>query len=109
MLKSLKRITYHVDDIEKAKQWYNNVLDIQPIFDTPFAAIYKIGDCSLSLAKSKDSLNAPNEKMDVYWEVDDIDSAFEKFIQQGAQIKNPVKQVLNIRIAQLMPTLFSFY
>jgi predicted enzyme related to lactoylglutathione lyase len=102
MLKSLKRITYYVDDIEKAKQWYNIVLGIQPIFDTPFAKIYKIGNCSLSLAKSKNPLVKPDERMDVYWEVDDIDSAFEKFVQHGAQVKTPVKQVLNIRIAQLI-------
>jgi catechol 2,3-dioxygenase-like lactoylglutathione lyase family enzyme len=52
MFKSLKKITYFVNDVEKAKHWYNAVLDIQPIFDTPFAKIYNIGNCSLSLAKS---------------------------------------------------------
>ena len=102
MLKSLKRITYFVDDIEKAKQWYNTVLDNSPIFDSPFAVIYNIGNCSLSLAKAMNLLTEPNERMDVYWEVDDIDAAFEKFTKEGAQVKTPIKQVLNIRIAQLI-------
>lgn len=44
----------------------------------------------------------PDLRMDVYWEVDDIDAAFEKFVRQGAQVKTPVKQVLNIRIAQVI-------
>ncbi len=102
MFKSLKRITYYVDDIEKAKLWYNSVLDIHPIFDTPFAKIYNIGDCSLSLTQPQTPMKDVVNRMDVYWEVDDIDSAFEKFIKQGAQIKTPIKQVLNIRIAQLI-------
>ena len=59
MFKSLKRITYFVDDIEKAKHWYNSVLDIQPIFDTPFAKIYNIDNCSLSLAKSETPKGSP--------------------------------------------------
>ena len=102
MFKSLKRITYFVDDIEKAKHWYNSVLDIQPIFDTPFAKIYNIDNCSLSLAKSETPMNEFNNQMDIYWEVDDIDAAFEKFVKQGAQVKTPIKQVFNIRIAQLI-------
>lgn len=102
MLKALKRITYFVDDIEKAKQWYNSVLGIQPIFDTPFAKIYNIGSCSLSLTQSKTPINEANNQMDVYWEVDDIDSVFEKFIKLGAKVKTPIKKVLNIRIAQVI-------
>ncbi len=102
MLKSLKRITYFIEDIEKAKEWYNELLGKKPIFDTPFAKIYNIGDCSLSLAKLTTQQNALNEKMHVYWEVDDIDSTFEKMINLGASVITPIKQVLNIRIAQLM-------
>ena len=102
MLKSLKRVTYFVDDMEKAKEWYNTILGIQPIFDTPFAKIYNVGNCSLSLAKLTGPQNEPNEKMHVYWEVDDIDSTFEKLVNQGAQVKTPIKQVLNTGIAQLI-------
>jgi len=102
MLKSLKRIVYFVEDPEKAKEWYNQLLGKQPVFDTPFAKIYNIGDCSLSLAKSPASSNEPCESMHVYWEVDDIDSVFEKMVSMGAQVKSPVKQVFNIRIAQLV-------
>ena len=101
MLKSLKRVAYYVDDIEKAKDWYNSVLNIQPVFDTPFAKIYRIGDCSLSLAKSEAPINKANG-IDVYWEVDDIDSAFKKFVLHGAQVKTPIKHILNIQIAQLI-------
>jgi methyltransferase (TIGR00027 family) len=102
MFKSLKRVTYFVDDIEKAKQWYNTVLDMQPLFDTPFAKIYNIGNCSLSLAKGMDPLLNSNERIHVYWEVDDIDSEFDKIVQLGARVHTPIKHVLNTRIAQLI-------
>ena len=102
MLKSLKRIAYYVDDVEKAKEWYNAVLNTQPAFDASFTKIYLIGNCSLSLAQSKTPANEANNRIEVYWEVDDIDAEFEKFVQQGAQVKTPIKQVLNTKIAQLI-------
>ena len=102
MLKSLKRVVYYVDDIEKAKEWYNSVLNTQPFLELPLAKIYRIGDCSLSLAKSGTQIDRANNGIELYWEVDDIDSAFKKFVQHGAQVKTPIKHILNIQLAQLI-------
>ena len=102
MFKSLKRITYKVFDLEKAKDWYSKILNIQPAYDTPIAAIFKVGDCSLSLAKVDNSLPENNEPVDVYWEVDDIDLAYNKLIENGAKSYLPVKQALTIRIAKVI-------
>jgi methyltransferase (TIGR00027 family) len=102
VFKSLKRITYQVDDIEKAKQWYRGILQTQPVYDTPFAVIFRVGDCSLSLSIAKNSFPENTGRIDVYWEVDDIDSAFQKLIQNGAKIHTPITQVLNIRIARVV-------
>ena len=102
MLTSLKRVIYYVDNIEQAKDWYNAVLNIKPLIDAPFAKIYNIGDCSLSLLKSKRPTNEANNRIDVYWEVDDIDAALDKFVQQGAKIKRPIKEAFGIRTAQLI-------
>jgi methyltransferase (TIGR00027 family) len=102
MFKSLKRITYPVPDIDKAKEWYARVLGMQPVYDTPFATIFKLNDCSLSLAKSG---NVPPEntgRIEVFWEVDDIDMAFQKLVQNGARIQSPVSPVMNIRMAKVI-------
>ena len=102
MFKSLKRITYQVADIEKAKQWYSEFLNQQPVFSAPFVAIYRIGDCSLSLSFGKPPLPESNERSETYWEVDDIDAAYKRLIDLGAQPYMPVKTVLNIRIAKVI-------
>ena len=49
MFKSLQRISYQVDDLGQAKQWYSKILGTDPVFDTPFAVIFRVGNCSLSL------------------------------------------------------------
>lgn len=72
------------------------------MFDTSFAAIYKIGDCSLSLSKAKKPVTGIDDRIDVYWEVDDIDAAFRTLIEKGATSLTPVTQVLNIRIAKVV-------
>ena len=33
MLKGLRTIVYNVNDLEKAKEWYNKVFGIEPYFD----------------------------------------------------------------------------
>lgn len=103
MFKSLKRITYKVDDIERAKKWYSDFLNTQPVFSAPFAAIYKIGDCSLSLSLSQSTPPSDsNERTETYWEVDDIEVTYKRLVDLGAKPFMPVKAVLNIRIAKVM-------
>jgi methyltransferase (TIGR00027 family) len=102
MFKSLKRIVYQVDNLENAKQWYSKILNDQPLFETPFAVIFRVGDCSLSLALAKNSLPEFNDRVDVYWEVDDIDFAYNKLIEYGAKNHSEIKTVLNIRTAKVI-------
>ena len=102
MFKSLKRITYQVSNIEKAKQWYNVFLDSQPVFSAPFVAIYKIGDCSLSLSLNQSPPSSDNnDRIETYWEVEDIDVTYKRLLDLGAKPLVPVKSVLNIRIAKV--------
>ena len=107
MFKSLKRITYQVLELEKAKEWYINILNTQPVLDTPVAAIFIVGDCSLSLAQGKNPLPENSERMEVYWEVDDIDQAYQKLLDSGAQSLVPVRQVLNIKIGKVIDPFFN--
>jgi methyltransferase (TIGR00027 family) len=102
MFKSLKRITYKVADVMKAKQWYGEFLDSQPIFETPFSAIFKVGDCTLSLSLGKEPLPENTERCEIYWEVEDIDAAYQRLVESGAQPHTPIKAVLNIRIAKVV-------
>ena len=49
MFKSLKAVTYYVPDLEQSKQWYAQILNAQPILDTPQLVYFLIGDCPLAL------------------------------------------------------------
>lgn len=102
MFKSLKRITYHVPDLVEAKKWYTGILNMQPILDTPFVIIFKVGDCTLSLSKANNPISPASEQIETYWEVEDIDVSFQKLISLGAKEHTPITDRLNIRIAKVM-------
>jgi len=36
MFLGLRTAIYHVDDIERGKAWYSEVLGVKPYFDQPF-------------------------------------------------------------------------
>lgn len=123
MLKQLKRIVYPVSDLARAKAWYSEILGFPPLFDAPFAAIFQVGNCSLSLAQSRqaeadlsarpvrddqatattaaDSLVSARPNLDVYWEVDNVDDALALLLQHGATLHTPVAAMLNIRTARV--------
>ena len=102
MFKSIKSIIYKVSDVEEAKLWYTKLLEKNPVLDTPYLAIYKIGDCTLSLARSNAPSSANVEGTETYWEVEDIDLSYQRLIELGAKVHTPVKEVLNIRIAKVI-------
>ncbi len=93
---------YKASEIEEAKRWYINLLDMQPVLDTPFLVIFKIGECTLSLAKSNPDSSVNIEGAETYWEVVDIDLSYQKLLEMGAKEHTPIKQVLNIRIAKVI-------
>ncbi len=49
MFKSLKAVTYCVPDLEQAKRWYAQVLNAQPVLDTPQVVYFLIGENPLAL------------------------------------------------------------
>jgi|WetSurMetagenome_2_1015567.scaffolds.fasta_scaffold20084_2 methyltransferase (TIGR00027 family) len=102
MLKGLKRITYLVENLESAKQWYGKILNAQPVFETPLAAIFSIGGGSMSLVKGTPPLPARDGRIDVYWDVDDIETVYRELLASGATPLEPVKTLLNIKTAKVL-------
>lgn len=93
---------YKASEIEEAKLWYVKLLNIQPVLDTPFFVIFKIGECTLSIAKNDSASSVNVESSETYWEVDNIDLSYQKLIELGAKVHTPIKEVLNIRIAKVI-------
>jgi catechol 2,3-dioxygenase-like lactoylglutathione lyase family enzyme len=49
MFKGPRRIVYRVSDVEKAKEWYRQVLGAGPVFDSPIGVVFLVGASFLVL------------------------------------------------------------
>jgi len=101
MFKSLRRLSFQVEDPVRAKQWYSRILGAEPVFDSPYFVVFKIGDCSLSLIAGDQPLKPDSGRMCSYWEVEDVDAAYRQLIEAGATPHVEVRNINNIRIGQV--------
>ena len=49
MFNKLRTVIYHMSDLEKAKEWYKAIIDIEPYFDEPFYVGFDINGFELGL------------------------------------------------------------
>jgi methyltransferase (TIGR00027 family) len=101
MFQSLKRVTYQVPDIEKAKHWYCQILNKEPAFDSPFIVIFDIGDSVLTLVPTTNSSQGSNERIVAYWSVDDIDATYQRLLELGATTYAEISTVADTRNAKV--------
>lgn len=92
MLKGLRTIVYHVNDLPKAKQWYKTVFNIEPYFDEPFYVGYNVGGFELGLDPDFSGYTSGNSAI-TYWGVEDIEACFKKFSELGIEIHEAPKNV----------------
>lgn len=93
MFLGLRTAIYHVDDINKGKEWYSSVLGFGPYFDEPFYVGFNVGGYELGLRPGAG--NTPN-KADgavAYWGVENADAAYQRIIELGATVHEEVKDV----------------
>ena len=89
MLRGLTTISFWAADLAAAKQWYAELLDIQPYFERPGYAEFRLGDYQHELGLI-DSRYAPVTAATgpagaiVYWHVDDVQAAYERLLALGA-------------------------
>lgn len=95
-LRGLSTVNYFAADHAAAKQWYTDFLGIEPYFDRPGYAEFRLGDYQheLGIIDSKyvpgtESTNG-RAGIVVYWHVDDVDAVLAKAISLGAiQLEAP--------------------
>ncbi len=101
MLQPPKMVSYQVCDLQKAKEWYSAMLGHGPAFDSPMACVFTIGDCSLSLLPQQDRPEGTCGGV-AFWNVDDIDSAYRRLIEAGAESVTEITLLmLRSRIARV--------
>jgi methyltransferase (TIGR00027 family) len=102
MFQGLRGIVYKVPDIEKAKDWYSKVFDTKPIFDTPFAVLFSIGDSIFGLSLTTSTTMKGDDSIIAYWEVDDIDSEYKRLLQLGATVHTEINIAFNRKRAAVI-------
>ncbi|HKF76267.1 MAG TPA: VOC family protein [Candidatus Dormibacteraeota bacterium] len=94
MLRGFATISFWADDLEAAKQWYAELLGIEPYFERPGYCEFRLGDHQDELGLI-DSRYAPGGAATgpagavMYWHVDDVRAALERLLSRGAKEYQP--------------------
>jgi predicted enzyme related to lactoylglutathione lyase len=102
MLRGFATVNYWADDLEAAKEWYSELLGIDPYFERPGAqgpAYYefRVGDYGHELGLI-DARYPPHDPaagpagVIAYWHVDDVKATLEKLLSMGAREYQPITQ-----------------
>jgi predicted enzyme related to lactoylglutathione lyase len=103
MLRGLTTVSFFADDVTAARDWYTELLGIEPYFvrpadQKPLYAEFRVGDYQHELGII-DSRFAPHGRADqaggavIYWHVDDIQASFERLVSMGATVhQEPVER-----------------
>ena len=92
MFLGLRTVIYHAPDLGAAKAWYAAALGVTPYFDEPYYVGFEIGGFELGLDPDAAGVNVGNNAV-AYWGVEDIDRAFGRLLDRGAEARDPVKDV----------------
>ncbi|MBO0796572.1 MAG: VOC family protein [Ktedonobacteraceae bacterium] len=90
-LRGFTTISYWADDLEAAKQWYTELLGIEPYFHRPGYCEFRLGDYQheLGLIESKyapfDTRTQVPAGAIMYWHVDDVNATLHRLLSLGAR------------------------
>ncbi len=85
MFQGLRTAIYKVNDLEKAKEWYSDILNIQPYFDEPFYVGFNVGGFELGLDPDAENVTA-GDNLQVYWGVKNARETFAELLAKGAKV-----------------------
>jgi predicted enzyme related to lactoylglutathione lyase len=92
MFLGLRTVIYHAPDLAKAKAWYAAAFGVAPYFDEPFYVGFQISGFELGLDPDVHGVSVGDNAV-AYWGVDEIDTVYRRLIDQGAEPRDPVKDV----------------
>jgi len=102
VFQGLRTVIYHVDDIEKAKQWYSKILDVQPYFDQAYYTGFNIGGYELGLDPDMTGIIKGNNVV-AYWSIEKIEIEYARILTLGAKENGEIQNVDgNIRVATVI-------
>lgn len=103
MFLGLRTVIYHAGDLERAKEWYAEVLGFTPYFDEPFYVGFEVGGFELGLLPEDADSSRGDTGVTAYWGVKDADGALERLLRLGATAREDVQDVGgDIRVATVL-------
>jgi predicted enzyme related to lactoylglutathione lyase len=100
MLRGFATISYWADDLEAARDWYSDLLGVQPYFvrpeeGPPAYVEFRIGDYKNELGiidrrYAPDGAGSGPGGVVMYWHVDDVAVTFDRLLSMGAREYEPV-------------------
>ena len=102
MFLGLRTVIYHVDDLERAKDWYAKAFGVMPYFDEPFYVGFNIGGFELGLDPDMEGIRKGKNEV-VYWGVQDIDTVYQHLLDMGVKENEAVRDVGgDVKVATVM-------
>ncbi|MER7957588.1 VOC family protein [Streptomyces sp. NPDC096030] len=96
MLRGLTTVSFWADDLTAAKAWYTELLGLEPYFERPGYAEFRIGDYRHELglidrayAPDGSATGEPGGAI-VYWHVDDVRATLDRLLSLGAKEYEPL-------------------
>ncbi|MFE9323775.1 VOC family protein [Nocardia sp. NPDC052278] len=96
MLRGMATVSFYADDLEAAKDWYTEVLGLDPYYAVPGGYYeFRLGDYQheLGIINRKfapaGAQNAPGGAI-LNWHVDDVQTSFDRLVALGAEEYEPI-------------------
>jgi predicted enzyme related to lactoylglutathione lyase len=93
MFLGLRTAVYEVDDLERAKEWYSQVLGFGPYFDEPFYVGFNVGGFELGLHPVEEEAALGAGGTLAYWGVEDIGAVTARLEELGAPVHSEIQDV----------------
>lgn len=93
MFLGLRTVIYHVNDLEKAKQWYTRAAGVAPYFDHSYYVGFNVGGYELGLDPDASDEARASGSVVAYWGVASIKESLERLLELGAEPHTDVQDV----------------
>ena len=98
MFQGMRTVCYYVGDLDRARDWYTQILGFPPYFSEPFYVGFNVGGFELGLLP--DASRARQGGTVAYWGVPNIKAALHRLAAHGATEFEAIEDVgEGIRVA----------
>jgi len=95
MFLSLRSVSYEVDDLEKAREWYSDFLDSKPVIEQSGSVTFLVGADRLVLNHVEHPVRNNGTGQIAYWGVSDLKVEYPRILGLGASKHGDITDLRN--------------